>query len=187
MRIISGSARGTKLYTLDNKLTRPTLDRVKESVFNILQKEIIDATVLDLFSGSGAIGLEAASRGANKVILCDKSKDAAEIIKKNINKTHLEDKIELYNTDFISCLNQIEKEKFDIVYLDPPYDTNLVKKSLEQIIELGLIKESSIIVIETDNKKRIIRELENLEIKIIDERKYGRAEIIFLKYSKHLD
>ena len=74
MRIISGTARGTKLYTLEGQATRPTLDRVKESLFNIIQNEIIDSNFLDIFSGSGAIGLEAASRGAKKVILCDKSK-----------------------------------------------------------------------------------------------------------------
>ena len=84
MRIISGKARGTNLYTLDGLETRPTLDRVKESLFNIIQDKIYEAEVLDLFSGSGAIGLEFASRGANKVILCDKSKKATEIIKKNI-------------------------------------------------------------------------------------------------------
>ena len=83
MRIIGGRARGTKLYTLEGTATRPTLDRVKESIFNIIQNEIPDSIFLDLFSGSGAIGLEAASRGARKVILCDKSKDAVQIIKKN--------------------------------------------------------------------------------------------------------
>ena len=84
MRIISGKARGTKLYTLEGENTRPTLDRVKESIFNIIQNEIQETVFLDLFSGSGAIGLEAISRGAQKSILCDKSKEAIEIINKNI-------------------------------------------------------------------------------------------------------
>ena len=82
MRIIGGRARGTKLYTLEGTLTRPTLDRVKESIFNIIQNEIPGSIFLDLFSGSGAIGLEAVSRGAQKAILCDKSKEAMKIIKK---------------------------------------------------------------------------------------------------------
>ena len=93
MRIISGTARGTKLFTLEGQTTRPTLDRVKESIFNIIQSQIINSNFLDVFSGSGAIGLEAASRGAKKVILCDKSKDAINIINKNIEKTHLKEKI----------------------------------------------------------------------------------------------
>ena len=105
MRIISGTARGTKLYTLEGQATRPTLDRVKESLFNIIQNEISNSIFLDLFSGSGAIGLEAASRGAKKVILCDKSKDAIKIINKNIDKTHLKEKIELYNLDYEALLN----------------------------------------------------------------------------------
>ena len=88
MRIIAGKARGTKLYTLEGEKTRPTLDREKESLFNIIQNEIQDAVFLDLFSGSGAIGLEAVSRGAKKAILCDKSKEACMIIRKNMEKTH---------------------------------------------------------------------------------------------------
>ena len=87
MRIISGTAKGTKLYTLDGLTTRPTLDRVKESLFNIIYDKIEDSVVLDLFSGSGAIGLEFASRGARKVYLCDKSKEACKIIEKNIEKS----------------------------------------------------------------------------------------------------
>ena len=184
MRIISGTARGTKLYTLDSNLTRPTLDRVKESVFNIIQKEIDDAIVLDLFSGSGAVGLEAASRGAKRVILCDKSKAAIEIIKKNVSKTHLEEKIKLYNLDYIKCLEKIEKETLDLIYLDPPYDTNMVIEALKQILKLELVKDTSIIIIETDDKNKIIEEIEKLAVDIIDIRKYGRAEIIFLKCNK---
>ena len=99
MRIISGTARGTKLFTLEGETTRPTLDRVKESIFNIIQNEVQNSIFIDLFSGSGAIGLEAASRGAKRVILCDKSKQAINIINKNIEKTHLKEKVELYNLD----------------------------------------------------------------------------------------
>lgn len=187
MRIISGTARGTKLYTLDSNLTRPTLDRVKESIFNIIQNEVTNSTVLDLFSGSGAIGLEAASRGAKKVILCDKSKDAMNIINKNIEKTHLKDKIEVYNTDYITCLNKIKKEKIDLIYLDPPYNTNMAIEALKEIIKLKLITNSSIVIIETDNKKKITQEIEKIKLKIIDERKYGRAEIIFLRYNEPLN
>ena len=89
MRIIAGEKRGTKLYTLEGENTRPTLDRVKESLFNIIQSEIRDCIFLDLFSGSGAIGLEAVSRGAKKAILCDNNKQAIQIIKKNIEKTRI--------------------------------------------------------------------------------------------------
>ena len=184
MRIISGTARGTKLYTLEGQTTRPTLDRVKESLFNIIQNEIPNSIFLDLFSGSGAIGLEAASRGASKVILCDKSKEAIQIIKKNIEKTHLSEKVELYNLDYELLLKTKVKDKLDIVYIDPPYDSDFVIKSIKCIIEQKLTGENSVIIIETDDEQRILKDLENLEIEITDTRKYGRASLIFLQIRK---
>lgn len=184
MRIISGTARGTKLYTLEGQTTRPTLDRVKESLFNIIQNEIPNSIFLDLFSGSGAIGLEAASRGTKKVILCDKSKDAIKIINKNIEKTHLSEKVELYNLDYELLLKTKVKEKLDIVYIDPPYDSDFVIKSIKCIIEQKLMHENSIIIIETDDEQRILKDMENLEIEITDTRKYGRASLIFLQVRK---
>lgn len=184
MRIISGTARGTKLYTLEGKTTRPTLDRVKESLFNIIQNEIPNSIFLDLFSGSGAIGLEAASRGAKKAILCDKSKDAIQIIKKNIEKTHLNEKTELYNIDYELLLKTKVKEKIDIVYIDPPYDSDFVIKSIKIIIEKKLLKDDSLVIVETDNEEKILSDLEKLKIEVMDTRKYGRATLIFLKIRK---
>lgn len=179
MRIISGTARGTKLYTLPGETTRPTLDRVRESIFNIIQNEIKEATFLDLFSGSGAVALEAASRGAGKVVLCDKSKEAINIIKKNIQKTHLEEKTVIYNADFKECLKKSSNEKFDIIYLDPPYKTNFVQEAISLILKLDLIHKDSKIIVETDDKK-IAEEIKKQNVQIIVERKYGRAIIIIL-------
>lgn len=184
MRIISGTARGTKLYTLEGQQTRPTLDRVKESLFNIIQNQIPNSIFLDLFSGSGAIGLEAASRGAKKVILCDKSKDAIKIINKNIEKTHLKEKVELYNLDYEVLLKTKIKENLDIVYIDPPYDSDFAIKSIEYIINQKKINENSSIIIETDNEEKILKKLEKMQIEVIDKRKYGRAILIFLKNRK---
>lgn len=181
MRIISGRARGTRLYTLEGQNTRPTLDRVKESLFNIIQNELKDKIFLDLFSGSGAIGLEAVSRGARKAILCDNSKKASEIIKKNIEKTHLEEFVELYNESYEKVISHKIMEKVDIIYIDPPYETNLVYESVKLILEKELIKDESLIIIETDQEERILESLKNLNIKIVDKRKYGRAHLIFLK------
>ena len=181
MRIISGKARGTKLYTLEGTNTRPTLDRVKESIFNIIQNEIEGAIVLDLFAGSGAIGLECLSRGAKKAVLCDKSKEAIEIIKKNIEKTHMEEKAKIINADFETCLDKVKDEQFDIIYIDPPYVTDYIFKSLKKIKEIGIVKKESIIIVETDDEQRILKEIGNIEIKIVDKRKYGRATIIFLE------
>lgn len=178
MRIISGKARGTKLYTLEGENTRPTLDRVKESLFNIIQNKIEAANFLDLFSGSGAIGLEALSRGAKKAIFCDSSKSAIEIINKNIKKTHLEEKSKVYNLDYKNALREI-KEKQDIIYIDPPYKTDFAIQAINEIIKLNIIDKNSIIILETDDEK-IIENIEKLEIEIQDKRKYGRAYLIFL-------
>ena len=180
MRIISGKARGTKLYTLEGNITRPTLDRVKESVFNIIQNNIIESVFVDLFSGSGAIGLEAASRGAKKVILCEKDKNAANIIKKNIEKTHLNENTILYNMNYEKMIEKLN-EKIDIIYIDPPYKTDLAYESLKKMIELELITNDTLIIVETDEEERIIKQMNELEIEIINKRKYGRVSLIFIK------
>ena len=184
MRIISGKARGTKLYTLDGTATRPTLDRVKESLFNIIQNDIEDSTVLDLFSGSGAIGLEFLSRGAKRAVLCDSSKDAIKIIKQNVQKTHFEEKVEIYNMEFTKLVERLQNQKFDIIYIDPPYATDFIKISLEKIIEYELVNENTKIIVETDDETRILNQIEKMDVEITDKRKYGRATIIFLKYRK---
>ena len=181
MRIISGKAKGTKLYTLDGLETRPTLDRVKESLFNIIQGRIEDALILDLFSGSGAIGLEFLSRGARKAYLCDKSKDAVDIIRKNVQKTHMEENAEILNMDYKKALDKVKSEKFDIVYLDPPYKTDFIKESIEIILENNCLNKDGIIILETDEKDRVKKEINKNELSIIDERKYGRANLMFLE------
>ncbi len=179
MRIISGKAKGTKLDTLEGMNTRPTLDRVKESIFNIIQNDLQDCIFLDVFAGSGAIGLEAASRGAKKVFMCEHSKQAIKIIQNNIKKTHLENQIELYNMDFKQMLSTKIDKKVDITYIDPPYSTNYAFETVKLLLEKEIINEKSIIIIETD-REEILEELEKLKIKIIDKRKYGRAYIVFL-------
>lgn len=180
MRIIGGIARGTKLYTLEGERTRPTLDRVKESLFNIIQNKIQGSVFLDLFSGSGAIGLEAVSRGANKAILCDNSKDAIKIINNNIEKTHLQSKVEVYNTSFLELLENKIESKIDIVYIDPPYKTDYIYKSLKILEQKDILNKDNLIILETDEKERILKEIKDINLKIIDQRKYGRANLIFL-------
>ena len=181
MRIVAGKAKGTKLYTLEGENTRPTLDRVKEALFNIIQNEIQDSIFLDLFCGSGAIGLEAVSRGAKKAILCDKSKEACMIIRKNIEKTHALEKTELYQTDFKEVLTNRIHEKLDIIFLDPPYKTDFVIEAVKMLMEKDLLKDNTMIIIETDDSDRILENLQNINCEIKDVRKYGRAYLIFLK------
>ena len=185
MRIISGKARGTNLFTLKgNDITRPTLDRVKESIFNIIQNKIQDSIFLDLFSGSGAIGLEAASRGAKLAILCDKDKNAIQVIEKNIEKTHMQKQTELYMCDYELLIKNKIDIKLDIVYIDPPYKSNYAIHAIKLLLEKDLLKKDSIVILETDRLEDIEKELNSIDIEIIDKRKYGRAEIIFLQPKK---
>lgn len=184
MRIISGKHKGTKLYTLDGLDTRPTLDRVKEPLFSIINFDIPEATVLDLFAGSGALGLESLSRGAKKTILCDSSKDAIHIIEKNVDKLNEKSNVQILSVDYLTALERLKKEnqKVDIVFLDPPYKTEFIKKSCEKIAEYKLLTEKGIIIIETDRTNEIVLEIENInKYDIYDQRKYGRATLIFLR------
>ena len=181
MRIISGKARGTKLYTLEGDLTRPTLDRVKESLFNIIQNDIVGSNFLDMFSGSGAIGLEAKSRGAKEVILCERDKNVIKIIRKNIEKTHLD--VKLYEMSYEKMLEKLD-EKLNIVYIDPPYKTDLAYESVKKLLDLQLIKDNGLIIIETDEEERIEKQISNLEIEIVNKRKYGRVHLIFIRLRK---
>lgn len=180
MRIIAGKSRGTKLYTLEGTATRPTLDRVKESIFNIIQNDIQGSYFLDLFSGSGAIGLEAISRGAEKAILCDKSKEAVNIIKKNIEKTHSTKQVELHNKGFEELLENL-KDHIDIIYIDPPYETNYIQKALKIIEKSDFVNSNTKIILETDDDKKVLEQIKDLKFEIIDKRKYGIAHIIFLQ------
>ena len=182
MRVISGKAKGTKLYSIESNATRPTLDRVKESLFNIIQDEIQDANILDLFSGSGAIGIEFLSRGASKAYLCDKSPEAIKMIRKNLEKTKLLEDAKLINKDYKKCLEDLKKEniEFDIVFIDPPYEADLAIDASKRILKLGLLKKQGIIIIETDQESREKSEMQNLGIDIYDCRKYGRVSLIFL-------
>lgn len=181
MRVISGNARGTKLYTLDGLDTRPTLDRVKESLFNIINFEIRDSKFLDLFAGSGAIGIEAASRGAKKVIMCEKSKEAVEIINKNLEKTKQNEKVKLYNMDYEKCIKDELDETFDIIYLDPPYKTVFTYKALELMLEKNIIDNQTIIILETDIEQIVEKQIEKLSLTEFNKKKYGRVSLLFYK------
>lgn len=149
MRIITGSARGTKLQTLDGELTRPTSERTKEAIFNMIQFDIEGRRVLDLFGGSGQLALEALSRGAVSATIVDSNPDAVKIIKENAKKTHLFEKCVVLTKDYNAYLKGNGKEKFDIIFLDPPYDTDMQKKSLSMILENEMLNFGGIIVLES--------------------------------------
>ena len=189
MRVISGKARGTKINSIESNTTRPTLDRVKESLFNILREYINGANVLDLFAGSGALGIEALSRDAKNAVFCDDNKKAIEMIKMNLEKTRLLDKAQIINLDYKRCIEElsINNRKFNLIFIDPPYKNDIAITSTKLIIENKLLADDGIIVIETDEAGRDLTELSEAmksilhEIKIFDKRKYGRANLIFLR------
>lgn len=181
MRIISGTAKGTKLHTLEGTTTRPTLDRIKEPLFSIIQTQINEKScVLDLFAGSGALGLEALSRGAKKAYLCDKSYEAIKIIKKNVEKTHLQEKAIILNKDYKKCIEFLKEEKIDLIFIDPPYKLDIAVKAVKQIIELDILSKQGLIIIETDDEKRELKELEDIKVNVNDLRTYGRVKLLFL-------
>ena len=152
MRIITGTARGTKLATLEGENTRPTAERVKEAVFSMLQFELEGRTVLDLFAGSGQLGLGALSRGAEKATLIDDSREANAIILENAKKTHLFDRCRISCADYATFIRGAAgREKYHIVFLDPPYAAGLMPEVLKKLADSGILAHDAAVVCETDN------------------------------------
>jgi len=178
LRVISGNARGKKLLCAEGIDIRPTLDRVKESVFNMIAFDIYDAHVLDLFSGTGALGIEALSRGASAAVFVDNSPQSLVVTKKNLEETNLIDNALVVNSDSIEFLKNTDK-KFDIIFIDPPYESELYTKSLVTIKDKGILKKDGFIVLEYD--LRITPTFDTVDFKIIKEKKYGRVKILIMK------
>ena len=181
MRIITGKARGIRLETLDGLDTRPTSERTKEAVFSMLQFDIAGSEVLDLFAGSGQMGLEALSRGALRAHLIDKGRGAHEIIKRNIKKTRLDEGAIALCEDSIAFLERQSGDvKFDIIFIDPPYASNLIDEALTHIHSRGLAKSTSYIICESD-RFDILGVENSQKYDIIKTMKHGVAHVSVLK------
>lgn len=178
MRIISGIRRGHKLLEFEGGDIRPTTDRVKESIFNLIQTYVADASVLDMFCGSGALSFEALSRGAERAVCLDADKRSVEVIKKNASDLRFEDKCKIINC---SCFDYMKKagEGFDIIFLDPPYNKGYIEPVLAGIVENELLNDGGIAVLESDNTD--YRD-EPDGLTRIKQRRYGRTYITV--YSK---
>jgi len=150
LRVIGGTARGVPLKSPDPKNTRPTMDRTKESLFNILMPYISDARVLDLFSGSGSLGIESLSRGAKEAVFVDNSKNCRNIIIENLKKTRLEDRSTVIAMDVTKAIKLLSSRnaKFDIIFMDPPYNMNFIAKTIQNIVEFDIIAEEGILACE---------------------------------------
>ncbi len=147
MRVITGKARGVVLKTPTGMATRPTADRVKEAMFNIIQFEVPAARVLDLFGGTGQLGIEALSRDAKSAVFVDEREDACKLIRENLKKTKLEQYGKVVRADYMTYLKNC-REKFDIILLDPPYAEVFLENSLKMITEIDILQSGGIIVTE---------------------------------------
>ena len=147
MRVISGKARGVNLKTPEGVLTRPTIDRVKEALFSIINFDIPTSNVLDLFGGTGQLGIEALSRGAKSAVFVDQREDACKLIKENLKRTKLEQDAKVVRMDYLDYLKRCG-EKFDIIFLDPPYAEVFLENALKCITEIDILQSGGIIVAE---------------------------------------
>ena len=184
LRVIAGVAKGHKLNTLKGDATRPTMDKVKGAIFNIIAPRIEGAAVLDLFSGSGSLGIEALSRGANSAVFVDKSRKSTDIIKENLVHTKLINKGVVINKDVCEACNILAKDltKFDIIFMDPPYNKNFVQKTLIFLDNSGILDRDGIIIVEhskEDELPDVIGSFEGVRYK-----KYGITIISFYQLKK---
>ena len=179
MRVIGGQFRSRVLAEFAGDNVRPTSDRAREALFNILSLKIYGARVLDLFAGSGALGIESLSRGAKEVVFNDISKDSVAIVKKNLTALKIAvngEQAKVMQSDYLSCLD-IARGQFDLIFIDPPYRFDYGEKALQKIAQRGLLSENGIAVYERDVP--FDGEIEGLEK--YDQRKYGKAYLTFFK------
>ncbi len=182
MRVIAGSARRLNLVTPDSKV-RPTTDRTKETLFNMIAGEFPGAKILDLFAGSGALGIEALSRGAASCVFCDSYSESIRCIKKNLEHTKLIEKSTVLQYDYVKALEicQKERNKFHVVFLDPPYDQGLERQALEMIHGFGLMEADGIIVVES-SLDTVISVEDLTGFNIYKEKRYKTNKFTFIEY-----
>lgn len=158
MRVITGKARGVALKTPEGMLTRPTTDRVKEALFSIIQFDLPSAVVLDLFGGTGQLGIEALSRGAKRAVFVDQRQEACDLIKENLRRTRLSQDARVVRSDYLQYLQRCA-DKFDIILLDPPYAEVFLENALKCIAEIDILRSGGIIVTERPLGKELNYEL----------------------------
>lgn len=184
MRIIAGLAKGRKLLSPEGMETRPTLDRIKESMFSIIQNDVPYAVVLDVFSGTGSLGLEAASRGAKQCYLVDKSPITFPILEKNVETLKFQDICKCLNMDSYKALYKLSDDGviFNLIFVDPPYMKNMIPKAIDIIDDKNLLQRDGLIVTKIDSAEEIYQG--NGKIDLIDFRKYGNTTVCFYRYKE---
>jgi len=182
MRIIAGSLKGKKLASLPGIAIRPTADRVRESIFNICAPIISNSMVLDLFAGTGAFSIESLSRGAGYAVLIDCSVRALSVIEKNIESCRVKDRVNIIKWDILKNLNCLQNftGRFNLVFMDPPYNKNNIKPTLKNLAACGALTDGAIIIVEHALFEAIPEDLNNFEL--TDQRKYGKSLVSFITY-----
>ena len=181
MRVIAGTRRSIPLVTIDGKETRPTTDRIKETLFNILQTEIDGARFLDLFAGSGQMGIEALSRGASYAVFVEQNKKCLECIQQNLTKTKFLDESRVIASSLPDCLKVLKSdEPFDIIFMDPPYAANCEATVLSMIDEMELCHEDTLVIIEAD-LRHDFSFIENSAFEVVRTKEYKTNQHVFLR------
>lgn len=182
LRIIGGELKGKRLATVRGTTTRPTADRLRETIFNILYTRVRKTVVLDLFAGTGAMGIEALSRGAEYAALVDNNRNAYSVIKKNIISCSLENKTAIIKRNVLKKLDLINSIRpwFDLVFMDPPYNRNLIKPALKNLDKSRLLKKEASIIIEHSDSDILPEKIDHFTT--VDQRRYGKTMITFFKY-----
>lgn len=181
MRVIAGTAKRLQLKTLDGLDTRPTTDRIKETLFNMLTPYISGSTFLDLFAGSGGIGIEALSRGAKEAVFVEKNAKAMACVKENLQYTKLANKAATLTTDVLTALHKLNGDKqFDYIFMDPPYNQELERKVLDYLADSELMTEDCVIIVEA-SKETNFDYIESLGYSLIKEKVYKTNKHVFLE------
>lgn len=183
MRVITGSAGGTNLKAPGGLHTRPTADKVKQALFNIIQYEIAGET-LDLFAGSGQLGIEALSRGADHCVFVDEGSEAIAVIKENLRRTHLTEKAQVIRGDYLSYLKSCRK-RFRLIFLDPPYAEKYLENAIKFISEIDILAEGGIIVTERPVEKALDEEFSGLARS--KDYRYGKTVITLFRREKDME
>jgi len=184
MKVRGGKYRGARLKMMSGKKIRPATSRVKSAIFDILPHNLSGQIVLDLFAGSGSLGIEALSRGAEEVIFVDQSQKSARLIRENITKLGCREKSRVIVKKVSTALNQLALEgiKFDLVFIDPPFDQALCSRTLAHLAQSGILNEEAIIVIRHSLRESVEERYGELELK--DRRRYGDSQVSFYLFQK---
>lgn len=179
MRIISGKFKSRRLLTLPGSATRPTLDQTKEAIFSSIGGRCQDFVVLDLFGGSGALALEAISRGARMAYIVDKSVQALKIIKTNVDSLKVEEQVKIIKGDYRSVLSKLKEQSFDIIFLDPPYSMKIIDEIISFLIENDMVTRSGFIVAEYAKGYLVNNNYDDFEVRL--QRTYSNSEVLILQ------